>query len=592
MSSQIGNRHTLNRKRLVFGFMFLALFIGGNLLFHSIPDDVVRKMNNFTTTSDGVPICFDVFEPREGVALNRNGLKRAVILGHGVMVNKEALRLIAVEVAKTGLVAVAFDFRSHGQSGGDFLPVAQPIADSILGEGESSGLPVGQESGELPFELEFLKEDIDAIKLYLSARGDIDMHNLGYLGYSMGGGAGFAKLGDDPDFIAMVGLAPAVNLKYVDANRPRNLLLLIGLLDEAIPVQSMYNVMEKRTGIPASELASDQLYGDFNTGNATKLVTDPVGEHYLAPYNPLFIREAVNWFRKALLDIPPSESHFIYPWLFVFFMMQAIGGIGLFFIVAGTVISKYSTKREPKELLALHEKPVKTHIAYLYIILFSHILMVVGIPLYATPMLVAGFECMLMLGPSMAAWFYIRHVYKEQGLTVRKIYSNLFQTSSRINLALGVGLGFFLYLLLWGSFGNLMGIWPGWFRVAWAPLFMIVCVFIFSNFIFVFQIIRQEQAERCRKPPSSLFRLGLENYVLNMAITIYVLGLPSVIIDFYFLMMFPIPLAVIMGLVSFIATYFYRKTKDILIPSIISGIFVSMFYLSMSLVIPLYRLSF
>jgi dienelactone hydrolase len=546
-------------------------------------------MNNFITTSDGVPICFDVFEPREGAAIERNALKRAVILGHGVMVNKEALRLIAIEVAKAGLVAVAFDFRSHGQSGGDFLPAAQPIVDSIFDKGESSELPVGQESGELPFELEFLKADIDAIKQYLASRGDIDMHNLGYLGYSMGGGAGFTKLADDSDFIAMVGLAPAVNLKYVDAGRPRNLLLLIGLLDEAIPVHSMYNVMEKRTGIPASELASNQLYGEFSAGTATKLIEDPFGEHYLAPYNPLFIREAVNWFRLALLDSEPNETEFIHPWLCVFFLLQAIGGIGLFFIVASYIISKYSTKKEPTVLLAIHEKPIKTNMAYLYIILFSHILMVVAIPLYATPMLIAGFECMLMLGPSMAAWFFIRHVYKEQGVSVLQIYRNLFQTTSRTNLTIGLGLGLLLYFVLWASFGNIMGIWPGWYRVAWAPLFMIVCVFIFSNFIFVFQIIRQEQAERCRKPPSSLFRLGLENYALNMAITIYVLGLPSVIIDFYFLMMFPIPLAVIMGLVSFIATYSYRKTKDILIPTIISAIFVAMFYLSMSLVIPLYR---
>lgn len=69
-----------------------------------------KTYNLYTATTDGVPICFDVFEPANNPAQN----KPAVILGYGIMVNKEIMRLIAIELAKVGFVAVAFDFRGHG----------------------------------------------------------------------------------------------------------------------------------------------------------------------------------------------------------------------------------------------------------------------------------------------------------------------------------------------------------------------------------------------------------------------------------------------------------------------------------------------
>ena len=78
--------------------------------------------------------------------------KKAIILGHGIMSNKEMLKGYAIEFAAAGFVAVPFDFRGHGQS-----------------------------TGELDRDL--LTNDINAIVSYLNSRPDINTSALGYFGF-------------------------------------------------------------------------------------------------------------------------------------------------------------------------------------------------------------------------------------------------------------------------------------------------------------------------------------------------------------------------------------------------------------------------
>ncbi len=115
------------------------------------------------------------------------------------MVNKAVMSLLAINLAEEGFVAVTFDFRSHGWSLGDFNGVAEPIKDAIvnmfLNHEPIANMTqiIGGAFTNVSIFLPLLN-DLRAIKTYLAGRGNINMTNLGYVGYSMGGGVGFMQL--------------------------------------------------------------------------------------------------------------------------------------------------------------------------------------------------------------------------------------------------------------------------------------------------------------------------------------------------------------------------------------------------------------
>ena len=183
-----------NRKKYLTLALLSILFLFSLGIFLIFPTDIKRTYNQSTLTSDRVKIVYDVFEPKN----DDFSMKTAVILGHGVMVNKNFMRTIALDLAGQGIVSIALDFRGHGRSGGS------------INEGD-------------------ITTDILAVKEVLALRGDINMTNLGYVGYSMGGGAGFRLLDNDSDFRAMVSLAAGGRAQYSTPN----LLILHGILDEA-----------------------------------------------------------------------------------------------------------------------------------------------------------------------------------------------------------------------------------------------------------------------------------------------------------------------------------------------------------------------
>ncbi|MHA1884780.1 MAG: hypothetical protein ACW96S_07005, partial [Promethearchaeota archaeon] len=130
------NNIDLTRKRIFLLCLFLAIFVIGTVLIFITPLGIKSTYGQTVKTSDEETIAFNVFEPKRG------GVgKTAIILGHGVMSNKEMLKGFAIELAAAGFVAIPFDFRGHGQSSGTL------------------------ERGSL-------NNDVEAIKSYLMSRSD------------------------------------------------------------------------------------------------------------------------------------------------------------------------------------------------------------------------------------------------------------------------------------------------------------------------------------------------------------------------------------------------------------------------------------
>ncbi|KKK85216.1 hypothetical protein LCGC14_2775530, partial [marine sediment metagenome] len=237
------------------------IFTIGTVLMFIFPLNVKATYGLTVKTIDGEIISFNVFEPKRG-----GTNKKAVILGHGIMSNKEMLKGYAIELAAAGFIAVPFDFRGHGQS-----------------------------SGELKRDL--LTNDIDAIISYLSSRPDIDTTSLGYFGFSMGGFPGIQVVNESTDFKCFIGAGTRLpnNIRKGNSSDPLNILMILGRYDELIDPIDLKEGLSNYTNIPISELDVNRLYGSFQDGNASMIYLDDNSNHALGDWDPDFIRETRNF---------------------------------------------------------------------------------------------------------------------------------------------------------------------------------------------------------------------------------------------------------------------------------------------------------
>lgn len=101
--------------------------------------------------------------------------KATIILLHGYGRSKEQLLPQAKFLNKAGYNIFMFDFRGSGESEGKYITFGRKEVRDLVG----------------------------AIK-YLKSRRDVDMNNIGLLGFSMGGAVALMKSGDLPEIKAIV----------------------------------------------------------------------------------------------------------------------------------------------------------------------------------------------------------------------------------------------------------------------------------------------------------------------------------------------------------------------------------------------------
>ncbi len=572
METTTNNSTWFTMKHMLALILFGVLFLIGMIGFYTQPSEVKRSYNHYTFTDDDEKIYFDIFEPKKTDSTKKN----AVIIGHGIIVNKEVMKLLALELARAGFVAVTFDFRGHGRSSGDINPAGESFDFNHVLKGGDVLLAVS---------FNFLTKDIRAIKDYLKQRGDINMTNLGFAGYSMAGGAAFHQLNHDTDFQAFVGIAPQPELRRTDLTHPRNMLLLHAKYDEAIMYNSLTKVMEMRTGVPKDLIETDKLYGNFADGSAAKLYIDPVMEHFLAPWNWEFIRETRNWILKGL-GVENYPETFIYPFLLVMLLFQMIGVFGLFFTVAGFLLNRFCipavSKVIPQEILDEYSILDLLRGVILFLIIFAFPCMVLMLPMLLTPMLFSSIEIMFIFGPAFAILLYLRNLFKKQGLDFKELYTRVFQTTNRINVFIGIGLGLFFYLLLNVSIGQVFSLIPGRQKLIWVPINFFLILFSLLSIAIFLQGIIQEKISGSGKTINQMLQAGFVNFILMVLTIIFVLIGSSLVIQNYFTLMFLIPTVFFFFTISLISTYIYSKSGDIIMVSIINAIFICTIFSTLS----------
>jgi dienelactone hydrolase len=481
------------------------------------------------------------------------------------MVNKEMLKEYAIELAAAGFVAVPFDFRGHGQS-----------------------------SGELKQNL--LINDVKAIKRYLDDRGDIDMNNLGYIGYSMGGGPGNKIVKDDDAFKCFIGIGTSLNIDHDDCvNRTLNILMILAKYDQGFDLKTSKKEIAERLDIDEDNVRVNKLYGSFKDGDATKLFLDDNSDHFLTAYDPDFIREARDWVINTFPNTDPVDQNYYGNLRALIIIMQVIGGIGFFFLILQPLCkwflkpkSNTSEKKEALDNTIIEKNESIKHLS-LKIILYSFLFAIPGILIMVPfflflPLSVAGFSLMLLFGQVFGLFILLWRNAKKNNKSLMETFKQPFIREGREiykQVILGILLIAILFSIIYISVGlNYLGVLPSINpKLIWIPLYFFMSFLMFLIYGLSFQ---ENFQSKLKTKTNYLFKSSIYTFgFLIIYFTGIILLLCLLLRGFFFIIFLyiAIPLFLLLGAISAIL---YYKTKNILTATIINALINTMIISTLS----------
>ena len=535
------NLKSEDKKRVVLICVFFSIFLCGTILMFITPISVKATYGNTAITSDGESISFNVFEPagRESIQ------KPAVIIGHGIMANKEIMKSYAVELAAAGFVAVPFDFRGHGQSSG------------VLNEPK-------------------LINDVNAIKDYLASRGDIEMNSLGYIGYSMGGFPGNEIIQSDTAFKCFIGVGTFLNssVRNGTSTNPLNVLMIQARYDEGFALEDIKTAVGGRIGLGAPADAN-KLYGSFTNGNASMVFLDDNTDHLLLAWDQDFVREARNWVINTFPGVSPVDENFYVNIRGMILVFQCFGGIGLFFLIIEPLSNLIVKSREEDQyVIELQERSLSNIVlrTAAYVLGLSVIGMGALIPLLLfLPLSIAGMMALFFFGAAIAIIIMFWRIGKKTDLSIKSTISGVFKKPKELllrELALGVLLTVVLYVILYLTVGiNYFAIAPYFIKILWIPPYYAVYFFVFIILGILFNSIIQPMIGITLRDTCKAALLSATLQILYFVI--YILILSILIGSFFFVLTFIIAIPLLL-LSSFTSSMLYQKTGNVISGAIVN----------------------
>ncbi|MBD3197132.1 MAG: hypothetical protein GF317_18905 [Candidatus Lokiarchaeota archaeon] len=546
-----------NTKKLILASILLLLFIIGTVLIFVVPYSIKSTYGQSVSTSDGEIISFNVFEPKAVSGPN----KKAVIIGHGFMANKEFMKGYAIELAAAGFVAIPFDFRGHGQSTGE------------LNRGS-------------------LLNDVLAIKSYLASRGDIDMNNLGYIGYSMGGGPGNSIVNNDTAFKAFVGVGTWLQegLRKGNSTDQLNVLMIQAKFDEAVELSNIKESVANRTGLSISNIDVNQLYGSFLNGNATQIYLDDNSNHLAVAWDTDFLREARDWMINTFPDVNTPDEDFYGTIRLFILIIQVIGGMGIVFLALDQIskLLKF-TIRDPDNLVKIDTRETTPEKLALKSLFYSLIFGIPGIFIIIwlflpLPLAIEGFVLSLLFGQSFGFLILFWRLGKKNEIKYLDYFKKSIGSKENLpkSILFGIILAIILYVIVYVSVGlNYVGMIPSISKIPWVPIYIIIGFVIFLIYHINLQMLIQSKYPFER---NSTIKILVINFGLQFLYVISYILLVSFLTGslFYFGTMIPVATPILI-ITTFISVFCYKKTGNIIAGTIVNSVF---FVLILSTIAP------
>ena len=204
-----------------------------------------------------------------------------MILCHGVNASKESMTPLAMELARHGIAAIAFDFGGYGES------YSLGIEDKSIERLEASTVADGKAI------LNFVR----------SHPSQFDAKRIGIAGHSMGGTTALKLAQLESQLQATVVLSIS---GFATPTIPHNLFLGVGLYEQLNPPSELCQMWQR--------VCPDGICNNFKNGTARQLVISDTTDHFTAPFLSPFIppfQRGARGDRERFVQIPTKSKNSI-----------------------------------------------------------------------------------------------------------------------------------------------------------------------------------------------------------------------------------------------------------------------------------------
>jgi len=292
-----------NRKDLAAMAILATIFLGGIWISYQLNTDFgLLEVFTISIPAGDLQLSGLLYVPSEA---HPDNPRPAVVLTHGISSSKETVSGIALELARRGIVSLAFDLPGHGDSEGGL-----GMADPSMG--------------------------MNAAVDYVESLPYVDRGLIGVAGHSLGAGAARAtSFTKDITASAFIGGGTGEEHRQEGAltqSSPRNLLVAVGRHDVLFDIDTLFEDLQPIFGI-ATPVEPGITYGNLSSGQARKLVVAPT-IHLLEPLDATIVSEVVGWFMEAFdshSGRDQSSNKTTYIWRELAILLSLMACIGIVF---------------------------------------------------------------------------------------------------------------------------------------------------------------------------------------------------------------------------------------------------------------------
>lgn len=522
------------------GLVFIVLTIVGIVGINILPVNS-STITLQTVTTDGVTIFYNLYQPK-GLTHKRP----VVIIGHGIMVNKEMMTNFATELVDQGYIVASLDWRGHGQSTGN-----------LSREG--------------------LYLDLEAVVTDIPAHAPADMERIALLGYSMGGFPTYQYAVNHSTVKAWVGVGTVADGSISDKTNPKNVLMVIAKYDEAFSPERAKESMVALTGVELDEIEFEKVYGSINNGTARRIHVVPKADHLTTPWNSDVVMTATSWIGETFEGSPPHISVMVFHKRAVLLFTGFTGLVGLLCVLSFVGAEKGGiTSGGPS--LVLERLSLSSFIGkYYFVTLLLVFTMVVFLPLFLTPLPFTALLTTLTGGLGVNMLVYCWVLAKKEGNPIKMILKE--------NLCEGPKIWMFsvvITVVFMGCYYSLvglhfMGMVPSLPRIPYLVLYTVILFFTFWGYSFFIQKVSNPFLERKIKVKNSTAKfllIATTTFVLIYSWFAIIVLIPCIVMNNFFYAMILILMIPIFFFVSFFSVYMERVTGSTIPNAVLQSVWL------------------